>query len=331
MEAVYQVTIRVALAVLALVVPVFILTVTLLGRAIERARAEREALASQQKAALDKQIEQAKTALEKAKGERGTVPELKADLRGLGRELHKLSQAERQARRRVEWESQSLTLKGCVLRPGGLCLISIALTEVAMLLAGGRAAPWLWIGWDAAPWVAAVAALSSAIWLLLRSLAVVQEIALTSDEVSLKQMASAVKQALLDAEAARAPEVALEWAHGEPPFEVEAGKELALEFYLSLDQGTEAKVRPWILVPPEFTYKGKSRTGAQRAEPYKGHRIIFCGDNERTLVPGMRTAYTEAVVAPEKPGDYTLRWTIKGPQLDLDLRPFDVHVKAAKA
>lgn len=206
MASIYNATILLGIALLAVVIPVFVLTVSLLGRAIENATRAREQAERRQRTETQTKIQAAKQALDEAQtsGDLQRVPDYKKDLRI----LQKLG---KRRLRRIERSSQVLTAKGSVHYPGLLFLLATALSSTALLLSGRSIGAVRFLNWGLVPWVFSLAFAVLGILRLLKCLKVVQSIAVTSEEASFRQNVTALKQALREVQEETLPEIQLLW------------------------------------------------------------------------------------------------------------------------
>lgn len=308
------------IALLAMVVPAFVLSVSLLGRAAEHARKQRERAETRRQAEVQQRIEELEAQLEIAK-KTGNVDEVSNYESDLG----KLAKEHKRSIRRIERSTASLTVTGAVAVPGSLFLAGAALSAIARTL---EQVPLfsLPVSLGLIPWVLALGAIAFGIVRLLQCLRVVQMLALGSEEAALRRMIAAFKKAQEELDEERAPAVALAWRRP-PPFEVKAGRSTILEYRLSLSKGRLAeKVETWFFAPDGFDFPDADSWLQDDTDSVVGKHVTTKRVVE-AMIPSTQYIGTLKVKAQLEEGVYICYYRVKCPVFVGDLISFEIHVE----
>lgn len=250
MESVYQNTFWFAVTLLAVLLPVYVLAVSLLGRAIGIAREEKRRIAADQE--QQAKLETSAAAKELSEGQADAART----------RLNLANKEEQEATKRlakVDKRYNLLTLKCCVIIPGALLLAGAALSAAAGSLGSDASATASTFWLSVSLWILSLVLVGVALFRLIHALLVVEEVSLSSDEIAMRRNVDALKTALLAIEEEKRPELTLEWPEDAPPFKVNAGDEINIAFAARLSKGEVARnVSVFLLVPPGFQFPGKA-------------------------------------------------------------------------
>lgn len=226
MGVIYQLTFFLALALLAIVITVFVLAVSLLGRAIQaaaesekRKTTERKANNAEEMAAIKEEIEEAEA--------KGQIP------KGLKRRLDRLEKMDKNFEKELAKARRApelLTVKGGVVHPGAFLIGALILTGSAWYLSTIQNLIWIT---PTLIWMLGIAAIGYSIFRIYQSLNVIESVAITSEEAALKRTIEAFKIAEKELEEEKRPKLVLLWIddQGEmlpdqkSPFKIKAGTE----------------------------------------------------------------------------------------------------------
>jgi ABC-type multidrug transport system fused ATPase/permease subunit len=298
MESVYQNTFWLIVAVLAVLLPLYVLAVSLLGRAIRIAREQKRAMAAEQEQRAKTETEEAGRELEKGKTD-------------AARERLNLAKKEEEEAtkqlKRVDKRYNLLTLRCCVIIPGALLLAAAVLSALAESFTS-RATSLSALFWIAiSSWSLSLVLMGVAGFRLIRALSVVQEISLSSDETALRRTTEALKTALSEVEEGKRPELDFTWWKPTPPIHVSSAEEFNVEYYVVITKGEVARsVVASLYVPPEFELPGVAKPLIQplAVNLLAGYKTST--KPSTTYIAGMNWRVTFQVKAAAEPGTYTL-------------------------
>jgi hypothetical protein len=331
MGTIYEWTFFVTLGLLAIVVTVFVLAVSLLGRAMEAAaKREQEKLAERREsnakemAAIKKEIEKAE-----AKGE---IP------KGLIRKLKKLEKRDKKFEKelgKIRKAPEPLTVKGGVVLPGVSLLVALILNGVAWYfswylstfsifydipLPFGIA---IWID-PVFIWIVSLVAILYSIFRIYKSLRAVERVAITSEEAALKKTVEAFKMAQKELEEEKKLKLEMRFEDARPPFTVKAKSEMLIKINVGVTKGDVARnavVAFW--APSVFKFPDSPESLPSGNYPSCVSTSISLGDIIR---PAWRTRRIKLKV-PSQPSSYTMAYRLFCEGFDSDYQEFEVIVK----
>ena len=256
MESVYQNTFWLVVAFLAVLLPLYVLAVSLLGRAIGIAKSQERKNRIAQQERAEAVTAEAKEALTEAL-DVGKNKELRTQLKRAENDEKK---ATRQTRR-VSKRYGLLRLWPCVGFPG-ILLASAAILSAA---ACGFGSPSAGIGgqnWlSTLFWGVSLALIVAAVARLYLALRIVQEVSLSSDEIAMQRNVEALKAALIAFEEEKRPELKLDWLDPTLPLSAEASSDIRLAYAVALTRGEVARTTSvFVYAPPGFEFPGKRAT-----------------------------------------------------------------------
>jgi len=260
MATVYEMTMFLCIGLLAVVVAVFVLAASLLGRAIDEARKEQSRIAEAEQEDVDEAIAKIRTQIGQTTASKEDLDRLRAGLS----EYVKRSEKLRREAKRAASRYGLLTAKGSVLLPAMTFLF-------ALVLAG--AARW-WVGLSYAPWGGQLLWATSLLLLcwgcvrVYRSLQVIEKLAISTDEAQDKRMGDALEAALRRREEAERPKLVLKFEGKQPPFKFTHDTEETIACGIFLGQGDVANgAEFWFAAPRAFAFPGMETFPADRWVP----------------------------------------------------------------
>lgn len=183
MSTAYDVTILLAVGLLAIVVAIFVFGVSLLGRAMEATKKEERERVAKREEELQEDIEQLKKRAEEIKAS-GSTEALKKELK----EVEKKSKDSKRKLKRARAEPRRLTVKESVAFPSIALLASVLLAVLSKLLTDGRLSYLLW--------GLSLLALAWSVYRIYQTLQVIEKVAITSEEAYFARTTEAFKAAL---------------------------------------------------------------------------------------------------------------------------------------
>lgn len=268
MGVIYQLTFFTALALLAIVITIFVLAVSLLGRAIEAAaRMEREKI-QQRKDDTTKEIALIKEQIEKAE-KTGQIP------KGLTQDLLALEQADKKLEKelaRIRRGPESLTARGGVFYPCSSLLGALVLVATAWYLSNVQNLNWII---PLVLWILALGAVAYSMYRICNSLGVIQNVAVTSEEAWMMKMIEAFKRVQKELEDERITAIELKFEEAVFPLEIQAGSEFTLDPVLAITRGIYAEdIELHLGFPKGFEFLDKTDT-YELASHYEGRDYVF--------------------------------------------------------
>lgn len=223
------------LTLLGLVVAIFVLAVSFLGRAIEQSSEQEARIIDEREEEFERTVQEAKKKLAKRKASGEELSEAKRTLESY--EIKKKWFEKRRARASSGY--RLLTVKGGILYPGVALLLSLAFVVTAkyLITVSGPAA-------QIFSYILLILAAVGIVWgcyRAYRSLSIVQSVATIPEEVQLKRTIEAFETALERHDEKRRPKLEFHFIDPLPPFEFKRSSEQAIEFAVYAEEGSPAK------------------------------------------------------------------------------------------
>lgn len=317
MESIYQLTFFLALALLAIVITVFVLAVSLLGRAVKMSSKEQEKAAKEQKDTTEKEI----VKIEKEITEARKTGQLNIEqLENRLKQMRKQDKKYERALRHIKAKPKFLRARWGALIPGAFFVGSIILSGLAVNLLDSAFIASLCL------WGVALITIGTGIYLICQSLIVIEGVAITSEETAFVREAEVFKTALRELEEEKKPKLAFLFVDKQPPFHIGSGEELEVEFDIFLIQGTIAK-KPEVAIfaPPSFDFPGRETWLQPEGKKAVGGHITTKLEFE-----DLRTESTQpaeiTIRVPSDTGEFTLKYRLSCEGFDSDYEEFEVVV-----
>ncbi len=321
MGIVYQLTFFLALGLLATVVAIFVFAVSLLGRAMEAAaRVERDIIA-ERKENNRKEMATLRKEMKKAE-QKGEIP------KELRRKLEKLEDKDQNFNKelgRIRKAPELLTVKGGVIHPGIFLFISLVLSSTAFYLSTikdfNSLIP-LFV------WVLGIAAIGYGVYRICKSLKVIENVAITSEEAWIAKTVEAFKIAQKELEEEKKPELGLMWKELETPFHIKADSTLKLVFGVHLETGKVAdNVMAVFYLPPGFDFPGLKTLIQPDDIPVISKFITARVDYTAPIIIGAYTANEVIIKVPPVTGKYTAYYRVSCRGGRGQLKEFEIIVE----
>jgi len=295
-SSIYQATFFLSVALLAIAITVFVLAVSLLGRAVTIAAREEEKVEKERKEGNEGEIKKIQGQLEDAKSKGAQV-----DVVGLQKSLNNLRKIDRQHDRRlswIRWKPRLLTANWAAFAPGALFLIAAILSALALRYVETESP--LPFGL----WVSSLFVMLGGILCTCLTLRVIQEIAVTSEEVSFSRQKEVFVKALSEFEEIKKPALKLHWREQMPPLRMKMDTILELKFGVSLEHGECAEnVTASFFLPEGFSFPG-SKTLAQPEYIPIVAKMVTLAISFSAITPGIILAHDIAIKAPSSAGEF---------------------------
>jgi len=297
MSTLYQWTFFLALTVLGILVTIFVFAVALLGRALEvAAQAEKEKL-TERKKNNEQEMGKIKKEIDEAKGQ---IP------KGLTKKLLKLEKKDKEFEKdlsKIRRAPELLTVKGGVIPAGIFLIAALTLSGVSWYLSTiGNLLPIV----PVLVWVPGLGFVGYSVFRICRTLKVIENVAITSEEAALRRTVEAFKTAQAELEEAKKPKLKLVFSPKKSSFEIEAGKQTSLRFLVYVVQGDIARhAAAYFFAPPDFEFPGheswRQREDSKDFENFVSTRYDLKDVRKTISNPGVLN-----IKAPTKTGSYAI-------------------------
>jgi hypothetical protein len=293
----FSTTSTIAITLLAIIIPLFILAVSLLGNAIERAKEEKTKAEEQERKDTEVRINDIENKIKEAK-ETGKTDEL-------GTELGKLKRTKKETEakiKRIQKKYSLLEFKKCVLYPGGFFILAIILNEVAQI----------YFKFSTVFWVGSILGIVSGSYRLCKCLMLAQEVAVTSEEFQTRRLIEAFRKALNLHEEAKLIELGLQFRYVTFPYTCKKNTEIEFHFRVALLRGTMGRnIRVWFFVPDGFgLISPPEATSWRQPEDFVIPNIRTVIINIGDLTQGVHAARTIRLRSPNISGEYLLIYNL---------------------
>jgi len=314
---VYQVTVFLAIALLAVVVTIFVFASSLLGLAVESAAKEDKDRRAAQDSEIEKEVEQARGDLDNAKEGTGKIEQAARTLRNL---INKKRKFEKETKR-IRQGYEVFTPKGGVLYPGIPLLVSLVLSALAWGFSVGThqwVSPFLW--------GSSVAVLVFSLYRIYFGLKKIEKVAVTSEQSALTRMTRALGTALEKHDEATKPRLKFEFRDKTPPFHIKKESTVDIVFKLKLEEGNFARrAEVWFFAPQGFSFP-EMETWVQ-ATSFAIPSACTCKHVFTDMLCGIGNLGQVKLAAPTQTGTYTLGYTVHCEGVKSESQTFEVVVE----
>jgi hypothetical protein len=313
MATIYEMTIFLAIALLAIVITVFVLAASLLGRAIEEARDQQKKVKVEEEEELTKTLRDLEQRLKQTKGS-DDMQKLEQEIRNFKKKSRSLQRKLRLATIRFEL----LTVNGGVLPQALLFLLAMAPAGAARYLLDVRD-HWPW--GPPVLWAVSLLVLATGCYLVYVSLKAIEKLAMSTEEVQSRRMTEALRTALDQHQRARLPELRLEFGEKQPPLKFTMGTEEVIQVLVKLVSGDVAKqTELWFRAPKTFEFPGQAIVRKD------DERHTFKTEPKSDLKKGLTWQRTIRVKSPSVKGTFEFEYCLLCEGFDGDWRKFTVEV-----
>lgn len=289
---------------LAVLIPVFVFAVSLLGRAIEKASEEYK----KKELDLKQKIELANTnmdvALKKVK-ETGKTEELEQQIK-----MHKKEKKRREKElKNIKRLPEHLTVKGCILRPGFYFLVAFTLNHLVKYLPTNilyrEQIAILLI-------LISLCMLLKGFWFIYLCLKVVQDISLTTEQAQFSKYVEAFGLALDKHYEKMQPKLKLEFDGLRPPFVATKSSQLNINFLVSLSSGEIGRATEVLFfIPKDFSFVNTTRSIWNQPQSHEDFpEYLTMSINLEDLKKDINYARTLTIRTTPSPGNYKLGYRL---------------------
>lgn len=296
MVAVYQLIFFLALGLLAISITVFVLAVSLLGRAISLAIGAQDKVNKENRKADAEKIEEIQGELEKAKTENRLL-----DIKRLGKDINSLKWKRWIKNWKIKWIQAKPELLGSVwgaFIPGAFFLASIIFSIFAIFNGSGtpEISPYMWI---------AIATTGIGICFVCLSLKVIGEVARTSEEVAFKRDVDMFETSLKQFEEEKRPQLDFQFRDELPPLSVKADSEITIKYGVALNKGEYADdVRVAFFLPKGFGFPDAKTTIQPLDHNITPGYITAHNEHGDPILAGIRQVTSLRIKVTSKAGKY---------------------------
>ncbi len=297
---VYQVTVFLAIALLAVVVTIFVLASSLLGLAVESASEEEKRRRAEQDSRIGEKVEQARTELEQAATGTGEFEQAEKTLK----ELRNQKKKSGKETKRILQGYEVFRAKGGVLYPCIPILVSLVLSALAWGLGMGT-----YQSISLCLWGFGVAAIAYSLYRIYFALTRIERVAVTSEQAALTRMTRALGTALEEHDEVMKPKLEFEFHGKQPPFHAKKESTLEIKYRITLTKGgilRMAEIR--FFAPPGFSFPNKE-IWTQRAD-FTMPSACTCKDDFTDILPNSFYNRTLGFKTPAQAGTFTLGYSM---------------------
>ncbi|MBA7584448.1 hypothetical protein ES708_26403 [subsurface metagenome] len=314
MDSIYQLTFFLSLALLAIVITVFVLAVSLLGRAVKLSTEEQIRAEEMLKKDTQNEIKKMEGKLKKAKA-KGRI-----DIGDLTKSLNDLQSRDSRHKWKLRWvriKPKLLTANGGALIPGALFLIAVIFSGLALNQPGATATASLYM------WISLVA-LGIGLCFVCLTLKVIQGVAITSEETAFVRQKEMFKSALIEFEEEKKLLLQLVFEDMQPPFHVKANSEMSLVFLVEIIQGSIARnTKVYFFAPPGFEFIDSIKGPTSSRYPNYVSTVFKTGD----ILSPLRKRKTIKIKAPSKKDNYVAAYGVVCEGFHTGLEEFTIVVE----
>lgn len=319
MVALYQATFYLSTVLLAVTITVFVLAVSLLGRAVRISTVEQE---KNQKEVLS--ISQASMRELEERFKKASKDQSQPDITSIQKSINRIKSLQRRSRLKLLWiciKPNFLRVPLGVLLPGLLFIIAIASSALAIYFESTShiTALSFW-------YVSMVVMIIGTIFIIL-TLVVTQSVSVTSEETSHVRQKEVFISALREYDESQKPILILEFSNEQPPFTLSVDQQKEIDFSIRLTRGDIArKPEIWFFAPAEFGFPGKE-TRIQPATLPKIGGYISTAFNFKDCGQGVTLSGKLLIKAPSQPNKYLLYFQVMSELFVGDDFSFEVRVE----
>lgn len=302
MIALFEISTTIAITMLGIIVPIFVFATTLLGSATKRVKAEEDKARDQDKKDFDKDITELQAKIDEAK-KSGPTNELNKRMKELINNREKFDKQLKQ----IQTKYDSIKFKGIVIYPGFFMFLAVISSIGAKIYFHYN------LGLAIFYWVLYLTFLIIGLRKLCISLVTIQEIAVSSDELRIKEQADCFIKALKQHDESKAEKLEINFVNLSFPYKCAAATEIILNFRVRLIQGRIVKnVAVWFFVPEGFDIIEPNYFWRQAQDFTKAPNIRTLKVRVGDLSIGPYTPATFKIKTPTDSGKYTLMYSLKG-------------------
>ncbi len=302
MVAVYQLIFFLAVGLFAVAITVFVLAMSLLGRAIQMAIAAQEKTNKEQEEDYEEEMGKIRGELSEAE-EEGRRP----DIQRLGKAISSLKRKKWINNWKLKWINAKPKLLGSVwgaFIPGAFLLTSAIISIVAIYMGSGtpEISPYMWI---------AIFTMGIGICFVCLSLKVIEGVARISEEVAFRKDVDIFKTSFEEIEEAKRPELELVFEEISPPFNVKVDSEMKIDFNVGLKRGEYADdVNVFFFAPEGFVFPGKETVVQAKEHEIVPGYITAIIKFDRSILRPIITPSSIVIKAPSKANEYPLYYRL---------------------
>ncbi len=318
MIVLYQATFWLSLALLAIVITVFVLAVSLLGRAVrisveEQEKAEQDNLTRNQREILELNVR-----LNEA-----TENNEKPDIDSLQKSINKIKRHQRYLNWKLRWiciKPKLLRVPLGVILPGTLFVAAIFLSTSAIYYDSSSHETALWL------WYSSLATTTIGMIIIVFTLRVTQSVSASTDEASLIRQKEMLKSAMIEVEEEKKPYLEFGFQYEQPPFKIISDQEKQINFYIHMTKGDIArKPRVMFFAPEGFVFPSRTvhkqpnnvgTVGGYLSTTFDLSDCTGAFDSSDSII----------IKAPPKKGSYRLWYKVTCERFRGELESFDIQV-----
>jgi len=324
MNLVYQFTAFLSISLMAIVAAVFVVGVSLLGKAIKRSSQEKTRIEEKNKEDIQGQIIMLQESLSGCT-DKEKATKFEKEIRDL---KTKLDKHDKQIKK-IEKGPNFLTVKGGVLHPCFFLFLSLVLSVIASGLSN-RFDIYINFWTSTFPvliWFGGIFSIYWAIRIIVNSLRIIQDVALASDEAVLRDNVEALTEALQMHDESKKPVLDLVVEKPKRPIRVYTGSQFDIQFYMNIKRGDLAQnIDVYFFAAPDTLTFPDMHTYYQE-EPSGLAGFLSTVIKIDNMKKGMLShSYAIHLKAPQKGGKYKLAYKINAHGYDSGHKEIEIKV-----
>ncbi len=306
MVAVYQLMFFFSLGLLAISITVFVVAVSLLGRAIALAIEAGKQTTIEHKETDDSEMRKIKGELEEALAE-----DRHPDIKRLEKAVGSLKRKRWINSWKLRWIKVKPELLGPVwgaLIPGAFLMTSVIVSIVAIYTGSGepKISPYMWIG---------IATMGIGVCFVCLTLKVIGGVARTSEEIAFKRDVAIFDTSLRKFEEEKRPQLRCQYIDEAPPFHTKADSEMTIKYGVDLLKGEYAEdTNIAFFVPKGFGFPGRKTIIQPLDHDIVPGYITAVVEVDKIMLYGTRYVFSIKIKVASKADKYKgyYRWVCKG-------------------
>ncbi len=303
MDTIFEAIFFLDVGLLGITITLFVLAVSLLGRAIKLSLQEQEETEEKAKKEVDDEIKKIKSQLNK------TASSSHPDLVGLNTNLALLVRKQKEHQYKlnnIKNKPSHLKVSGGVILPGIFFIISLVFCIFARYNFSINSDTNM-LGY----YFGAIVPVVIGLTFVYSTLKVVEEVAITSEDTAFIREAEVLKTALFEFEEAKRPILELRFKNEKPPihFGIEQTKTITVGLVLLYGESARNPVIG-IGIPNDFSFSEKQ--GSSQPVSSSRSNYVFSSISCDTCLQGIVHEKNVIITAPKEKGKYKSYWTIFG-------------------
>jgi hypothetical protein len=302
MNTIFETLFFLAVGLIAITITVFVLAVSLLGRAIKISLEEQEKAENERKESNNKEKEKIEITLNIAKKENSQVD--RERLEQIIRNFSKKDKKHDRTLKWIKWKPNLLKANWGVFIPSLFFIVAIGISAFARFQLNQLNTDFQWLYFGLS-----LLALAFGTVFICLTLNVIESVAITSEETALIRQKDMYKAAIKEIEEEKKPELELSYGDEKPPFHFDIGQVKTVCVGIELKHGEAARnPKIGLIAPKSFSFPNMDTTIQSKYTDHPDHIATFVYCNN--CIIGFVEQHNFVIKAPDIKGTYKLYWNI---------------------